>query len=222
MPIRSGMTRWSIWPSVSSVSSSSPRRPWSSARPPLRELDPLAQLEGVVVGDDDLGPVDVVEHVAGHQLAARVVAVRVVRLEHAQAVLDREPGRDDEEAAREALALRPAHGVDRLPGDQHRHDGRLARAGGELQREPHQLRVGVVVRVRQVLEEPLAAAVDCGATSVSQIAVSTASTWQKNGRTPLNSWCRQCWSSRAVSGVTCHSLGLRQRAPLVHLAGAPR
>ncbi len=27
----------------------------------------------------------------------------------------------------------------------------------------------------------------CGATSVSQIAVSTASTWQKNGRTPLNS-----------------------------------
>ena len=27
---------------------------------------------------------------------------------------------------------------------------------------------------------------DCGATSVSQIAVSTASTWQKNGRTPLN------------------------------------
>jgi len=26
---------------------------------------------------------------------------------------------------------------------------------------------------------------DCGATSVSQIAVSTASTWQKNGRTLL-------------------------------------
>ena len=31
-----------------------------------------------------------------------------------------------------------------------------------------------------------------GATSVSQIIVSTASTWQKNGRTPVNSWWRQC------------------------------
>jgi hypothetical protein len=41
-----------------------------------------------------------------------------------------------------------------------------------------------------------------GATSVSQITVSTASTWQKNGRTPANSWWRQCWRSRAVSGVT--------------------
>jgi hypothetical protein len=26
--------------------------------------------------------------------------------------------------------------------------------------------------------------------------------------TPLNLWCRQCWSRRAVSGVTCHWLGL--------------
>jgi phage terminase large subunit GpA-like protein len=43
---------------------------------------------------------------------------------------------------------------------------------------------------------------ECGATSVSQIAVSTASTWQKNGRTPLNGCWRQCCSRRAVSGVT--------------------
>ena len=46
-----------------------------------------------------------------------------------------------------------------------------------------------------------------GATSVSQIAVSTASTWQKNGRTSLNLWCRQCWSRRSVSGVTSQSFG---------------
>ena len=39
----------------------------------------------------------------------------------------------------------------------------------------------------EVLEEALARLADCGATSVSQMAVSTASTWQKNGRTPLNS-----------------------------------
>ena len=173
----------------------------------LRELDPLAELEGVVVGDDDLRALDVVEHVGRDQLAACVVAVGVVRLEDAQAVLDREPGRDDEEAAREALALRAADGVDRLPGDEHRHDGRLAGAGGELQREAQQLRVGVVVRVREVLEEPLAA-----------LAGVRRDLGQPDGRLDrldlaeeradaLNWWCRQCWRSRAVSGVTCQWFG---------------
>jgi len=47
----------------------------------------------------------------------------------------------------------------------------------------------------------------CGATSVSQIAVSTASTWQKKGRISLNLWCRQCLSRRWVSGVTFQSDG---------------
>ena len=45
---------------------------------------------------------------------------------------------------------------------------------------------------------------DLGATSVSQIAVSTASTWQKKGRMPAVEWWRQKCSRRAVSGVTCH------------------
>ena len=45
------------------------------------------------------------------------------------------------------------------------------------------------------------------APSISQIAVSTASTWQKNGRILLNLNCRQCWRSVAVSGVTSQSLG---------------
>lgn len=35
----------------------------------------------------------------------------------------------------------------------------------------------------------------CGATSVSQMVVSTASTRLKKGRMPLNSWCRQCCSA---------------------------
>ena len=39
-----------------------------------------------------------------------------------------------------------------------------------------------------------------GTTSVSQMAVSTASTWQKKGRMPLNR-CRQCWSRRAAAVV---------------------
>ena len=55
----------------------------------------------------------------------------------------------------------------------------------------------------------------CGATSVSQITVSAASTWQKKGLMPLKRWWRQCCSSRAVSGVTCHWFGfgmLRHRS----------
>ena len=115
------------------------------------------------------------------------------------------------------LAAGAADGVDRLPGDQHGHDGGLAGAGGELQREAHQFGVGVLVGGGQMFEDAACRSCDCGATSVSQMAVSTASTWQKNGRTPLNLWCRQCWSSRAVSGVTCQSLGFGQAAPLVDL-----
>ena len=56
----------------------------------------------------------------------------------------------------------------------------------------------------------LPACPDLGATSVSQMAVSTASTWQKKGWMSLKSWCRQCWSRRAVSGVTRQSLGFRK------------
>ena len=122
----------------------------------LRKLDALAKLEGVVVGDDDLGAVHVVQHVARDQFAAGVVAVRIVRLQDAQAVLDREARRNNEEAAREALALRVAHRVDGLPGDEHRHDGGLAGAGRQLQREAHQLRIGVVVGVGQMFEKALA------------------------------------------------------------------
>ena len=48
----------------------------------------------------------------------------------------------------------------------------------------------------------------CDATSVSQMAVSTASIWQKKGRMSLKRWCRQCRSRRAVSGVTRHWSGL--------------
>ena len=58
MPISSGMTRWSIWPSVSSVFSSLAAALEQRAAD-LGDLHALAQLEGVVVGDDDLRLVDV-------------------------------------------------------------------------------------------------------------------------------------------------------------------
>ncbi len=57
------------------------------------------------------------------------------------------------------------------------------------------------------LRKPFSLLPDFGATSVSQMAVSIASTWQKNGRISLNLWWRQCWIRRAVSGVTFQSFG---------------
>ena len=127
---------------------------------------------------------DVVEHVARDQLAAGVVAVRVVRLQDAQAVLDGEAGRDDQEAAGEVLAAgrRTALTVCQaisiamtvvLPAPVASFSARRNSSG-----------LASLLARREVLEEALAVLRDCGATSVSQIAVSTASTWQKNGRTP--------------------------------------
>ena len=51
---------------------------------------------------------------------------------------------------------RAADSVDRLPGDEHGHDGGLARAGGELQGETHQLWVGVFVGGGKVIEQAFA------------------------------------------------------------------
>ena len=51
-------------------------------------LDTFTNLEGVVIGDDDLGPAHVALHVGGQQFAVFVVvAVGVIRLQHAQTVL---------------------------------------------------------------------------------------------------------------------------------------
>ncbi len=49
-----------------------------------------------------------------------------------------------------------ADGVDGLPGNDHRHDGGLAGAGGELQGQAHQFRVGAVVGIGEVLQKPFA------------------------------------------------------------------
>ena len=68
-----------------------------------------------------------------HEFALAVIAVRVVRQQHLQSVLDGNPRRDDEESAREPVAAGMAHRVDGLPRDQHRHYCCLARAGRELQ-----------------------------------------------------------------------------------------
>ncbi len=56
-----------------------------------------------------------------------------------------------------------------------------------------------------------------GATSVSQMTVSATSIWQKKGRRLLKLWCRQCFSSRAVSGVTPQSFELGMARQALHL-----
>ena len=112
-------------------------RPLALQQPPraFGHLHALAAHEGVEVGDEDLGAAEVRQHVRGDEFAAGVVALRVVRQQHAQAIADGDAGRRHQKAAGEARAVRTAHRVHRLPGDEHGHHRRLARAGGELQRE---------------------------------------------------------------------------------------
>lgn len=66
---------------------------------PLKELtsafgqvNALAKFESVVVGDDDLGPVHIIEHVARNEFAAGVIAVGVVGLRTRNRSLIVKPG----------------------------------------------------------------------------------------------------------------------------------
>ena len=142
-PIKSGITRCNIWPSVSSVLSSSPR-PWSSATA-FGKLYPLTQFESVVIGNHDFGAADFVQHVAGNEFAIFVVTIRIVGLKNAQPIFDREPWSNHKKAARETFTLRMPHSVDGMPGDEHRHHRGLTSTGGELKRKPHQIRICIVI-----------------------------------------------------------------------------
>ena len=72
----------------------------------LAGRDLLAQLEGVEVGDHDLGLAELLQQVGRHEVALAVVVVRVVGQQHAQPVADGDAGRDDQE--RVARSGRPA------------------------------------------------------------------------------------------------------------------
>ncbi|MNK95195.1 hypothetical protein D3C87_1154210 [compost metagenome] len=122
----------------------------------LGQLHALPQFESVVVGDDDLGLVQIRQHVAGHDLAAGVIAVRIIGQQHAQTILDGQARGDQQEASGEFLALRMAHGIDGLPSDEHGHDRGLASTGRQLERQAHQVGIGIVAGLFQVIEEALA------------------------------------------------------------------
>jgi len=89
----------------------------------------------------------------GDELTTLVVAVRVVGLEHAQAVANGQAGSHDQESACELLAIGPAHRIDGLPGDQHCHYGGFACTRGKLERQPHQLGIGVIIGIGQVFQK---------------------------------------------------------------------
>ena len=72
----------------------------------LAGRDLLAELEGVEVGDEDLGLAELVVQVAGHDVALAVVVVRVVRQQDAEPVADGDAGGDDQERVGEAGVLR--------------------------------------------------------------------------------------------------------------------
>ena len=119
-------------------------------------LHPLPQLESVVIGDDDLGAVDIIQHVIGNQLAARIVAVRVVRLENAKPVLDGQPRCHDQKSACEVAAAWTANGIDRLPCDDHGHDRRFASPRRQFEGETQDLGIGIPVDALQMLQNPFA------------------------------------------------------------------
>ena len=151
--------------------------PGAGERPVLL-ISSLAKFEGVVVRDDDFGAVDVRQHVGRNEVAVAVVALRVVRLEDSQAVPDRDPRRDHQETPAVEVASRCPDIVDGLPGDQHGHDGGLAAAGGHFQGGAGANQgLGCSLAASQPLSDSVVAALARRATSVSQMAVSTASTY---------------------------------------------
>ena len=107
----------------------------------LRErggLNLLPPDEGVVVGHENRGRLEPIELVGGHEVHRPVIVAGIVRVEDPESVADRDPGGDDEEPVAEPAVLRVGGLVERLPGDEHRHQDGLAGARGHLEREPRQ------------------------------------------------------------------------------------
>ncbi len=94
--------------------------------------------EGVVVGDLDRRRLESVQLLRRHEVHRPVEGLGIVGQEHAEAVADGDPRRDDEEAGAEPLVVRVGELVERLPGDQHPHHDGLARTRGHLECEPGQ------------------------------------------------------------------------------------
>ena len=123
----------------------------------LRELsgrDLLAQFEGVEVRDEILAWPSCSSRWAGNDVPLAVIVLRVVRQQHAQPVADGDARRDDQKRIGEAGVLRIGELVQRLPGNEHGHDDRLAGAGRHLESHARQAGVGLVVRLAKLVLNP--------------------------------------------------------------------
>jgi len=101
---------------------------------PFGEFEFFAAFERVEIGDDDLCACDIIEHIVGDDFSRFVVAVRIVGLQHAKSIADRQAWGDDQEPARVGFACWTSDGIDGLPCDEHRHDRGFAGACGEFER----------------------------------------------------------------------------------------
>jgi hypothetical protein len=83
-----------------------------------------------------------------------------------------------------------------------------------LERQARKPRVGLLIGGVEVVEEPLALLAELGGDLGQPDEGLDGLDLAEDGRMSVNSWCRQCSSSRAVSGVTDHWLGgsARQRS----------
>ncbi len=113
----------------------------------------FAQFEGVVIGDDHSGSLDVAQHIWWHQFARLVVALRIGGQKNAEPIPDGNAGRDHQKTEGKTFAVRIPHGVDGLPGNEHGHDRGFARTGGEFQGQTRQAGIGIVIGVLQIFKK---------------------------------------------------------------------
>ncbi len=106
------------------------------------------------VGDLDLRRLERLQLVRGQEVALLVVVASKVRAQDLQAVADRDAGRDDEERVRESLVLGVGELVERLPGDEHRHDHSLAGTGRHLEGDPVEPWVADLTVLSQLVLDP--------------------------------------------------------------------
>src|SRR5438270_13857868 len=99
-----------------------------------------------------------------------------------------------------------------------RHDRRLAGAGCQFQRDPQQLRVRSLLALRRWVQILPPAAARSEATSASQIAVSTASIWQKNGLISLNLVMSPVLEQPRRLGCNPPLVRVRQTTPVIDIA----
>ena len=111
-------------------------------------------LKCVIVGDDDLRPPDLRQHLRRRDLAGLIVVVRLARQQYAKPILDRDARSDDQEGAGKIFGVLP-RGVDRLPGDQHGHDRRLAAPGRHLQGQAEKFGIGLLVGFGDLIQKTL-------------------------------------------------------------------